>query len=131
VSDLDVAVVDFTLCERRKRTMSTQADLPQAVALYIKSADEHDTDALVSTLTEDAVVDDEGRVHRGKDEIRAWNKNSVERFGCRYDITNVATDGDETVATIRVSGNFSRSPISLFYQFALNDEKVARLTIHS
>jgi hypothetical protein len=111
--------------------MSTQADLPDAVAQYIQSADSHDTDALVATLTDDAVVDDEGRVHSGKEDIRSWNKNSVAKFACRYEITNVETVGDDTVATITVSGNFSRSPISLFYQFTLSDEKVARLSIHS
>lgn len=111
--------------------MSTQADLPEAVALYIKSADEHNTDALVSSLTEDAVVDDEGRVHQGKDDIRAWNKNSVAKFACRYDVTDVATYGDETVTTITVSGNFSRSPVSLFYRFIVSDGKVAQLRIHS
>ena len=62
--------------------MSTQADLPDAVAQYIQSADSHDTDALVATLTDDAVVDDEGRVHSGKEDIRAWNKNSVAKFAC-------------------------------------------------
>jgi len=111
--------------------MSTQADLPEAVALYIKSADEHNTDALVSSLTEDAVVDDEGRVHQGKDDIRAWNKNSVAKFACRYEVTDVATYGDETVTTITVSGNFSRSPVSLFYRFIVSDGKVAQLRIHS
>lgn len=111
--------------------MSSHEDLPQAVAQYIKSADDHDTDALVETLTDDAVVDDEGRVHKGKEEIREWNKNSVAKFACKYEITNVATEGNETVATITVSGNFSRSPVSLFYAFELSNEKVARLTIHS
>jgi hypothetical protein len=125
------SIVVFNARESRRTTMSTQADLPEAVALYIKSADEHNTDALVSSLTEDAVVDDEGRVHQGKDDIRAWNKNSVAKFACRYEVTDVATYGDETVTTITVSGNFSRSPVSLFYRFIVSDGKVAQLRIHS
>src|SRR5712691_4092192 len=52
-------------------TMSTK--LPQPIAAYIQAANAHDTQALLRTLTVDAVVTDEGREYHGHEEIRKWS----------------------------------------------------------
>jgi hypothetical protein len=104
-------------------------ELTGPVAEYFRAANAHDTNALASTLAEDAVVDDEGRVHEGVEAIAAWNRNSIEKFGCSYTPLEVVVDGEETVVTTTVSGNFSRSPIDLPYKFRVRDGKIARLQI--
>ena len=55
---------------------------PGAIDDYFRAIAEDDTDALVACFTDDAQVSDEGSVHRGPEEIRAWRERT--RSAYRY-----------------------------------------------
>ena len=55
---------------------------PRVIDAYFRAIAGDDTDALVACFTDDAEVSDEGSVHRGPEEIRAWRERT--RSAYRY-----------------------------------------------
>ena len=104
-------------------------NLPQPIASYFQAANAHDTDALLETFTTDAVVADESREYRGHEEIRKWSDWTIQEYHPTFEVTEVTQMGDETVATVQVSGTFDGSPISLQFHFTIERDKIAALTI--
>jgi ketosteroid isomerase-like protein len=103
--------------------------LPPAIATYIDASNARKADALVACFTPDAVVADEGRTCRGREEIRQWFAETVAAYAFTLEATNVAEQGSETVVTCRVTGTFEGSPIDLRYFFTLEGDQIAALTI--
>jgi len=58
--------------------------LPPTIARFIDASNARDLEAAVDCFGEEAVVEDEGRTHRGIAEVRAWKQATEERF--RYTI---------------------------------------------
>ncbi|WP_411032808.1 nuclear transport factor 2 family protein [Shinella sp. BYT-45] len=102
--------------------------LPEPVAAYF-AADQNDGDAVALCFTENAVVTDERRTHRGRDAIRRWKGEASAKFRYTADPVAVAKEGDQTVVTAHVSGDFPGSPVDLRYAFVLDGGKIARLEI--
>jgi hypothetical protein len=107
--------------------MSTKLSPP--IAAYIQAANAHDTEALLDTLSAEAVITDEGRAYQGHDEIREWSHRTNQEYQVTLDITDVNEASDETVVTAQVSGTFEGSPIPLRFHFTLIGDKIAALTI--
>jgi ketosteroid isomerase-like protein len=107
--------------------MSTQ--LPQPIAASMQAANAHDTQALLRTLTVDAVVTDEGRVYHGHEELREWSHRTNQEYQATLDVTEVTQVHEETVVTAQVAGTFDGSPIQLRYHFTLSGDKIATLAI--
>ncbi|MFC1430277.1 nuclear transport factor 2 family protein [Streptacidiphilus sp. N1-3] len=103
--------------------------LPAPVAAYLEAKQAHDSDALLAALTEDAVITDEGNEYRGSDAIRAWNEKASKAVGATYAVEDVAAVADRTVVAVEVAGNFPGSPVTLYFHFALRDDRIAALTI--
>lgn len=66
-----------------------------------------DLDAFLALFTEDAVVADEDREHRGTDAIRAW----------RAAVPPVTHAVRSAVAVAEVAGEFPGSPVTLEFRF--------------
>jgi hypothetical protein len=105
------------------------AVLPAAVEAYLQAKMDYDGDALLATLTGDAVITDEGRAHTGADDIRAWNDKASKEVAATYEVLDTAVVGERTVVALRVSGNFPGSPVPLYYFIALRDGKISALTV--
>src|SRR5258708_934802 len=103
--------------------------LPQPIAAYIQAANAHDTDALLAAFTADAVVADEGRKHRGHDEIREWSDRVIREYQTTLAALEIVQAHEETVVKTEVSGNFDGSPIQLRFHFVIAGDKIAALTI--
>lgn len=85
-------------------------DLPAPLPRYFADGDRSTQAPLFAP---DAIVLDEGQVHRGHEEIAAW-LNSVEtRYHPRYELLDANQDGARTVVTFKVSGTFAGSPAIL------------------
>jgi hypothetical protein len=81
----------------------------------------------LAQFTADAVVEDEGRTHRGIEAVRAW-RGEVPQV--RYDVEDVSADGAEYTARTMVSGDFPGSPVPLTFRFRFTaDGHIERLTI--
>lgn len=109
--------------------MDTSPDTaPDLVDRYFARAVDPDPSGYFALFAADAVVEDDGHVHRGIDAIRAW-RTSVPPV--RYDVraTTTAADG-ATVARVEVSGDFPGSPIDLTHTFGVTvDGRIGALTI--
>ncbi len=103
--------------------------LPAVVVEYLAAKQNHDSDALLATLTDDAVITDEGREYRGAAAIRAWQEEASAAVAATYAVEDSAAVGDRTVVAVRVAGNFPGSPVPLYFHVALRDDKISAVTV--
>jgi len=103
-------------------------ELPSAIAAYF-GADKGDPDAVANCFTDDALVTDEKKQHRGKEAIRAWKAESSTAYTYTVEPFDISTDDGRTVVTSHLAGNFPGSPIDLRYFFRLKGDKIAELEI--
>ncbi|MFB0874497.1 MULTISPECIES: nuclear transport factor 2 family protein [unclassified Sphingobium] len=103
-------------------------ELPSAIAAYF-GADKGDPDAVAACFTDDALVTDEKKEHRGKDAIRAWKAESTSAYTYTTEPFDIAVADGKTIVTSHLVGNFPGSPIDLRYFFRLEGDKIAELEI--
>ena len=103
--------------------------LPAPIAAYLQAKKDFDTDALLATLTDDAVITDEGTEYRGKAAIRGWNDRASKEVAATYEVKDVAIVDGRTVLAVLVAGKFLGSPVTLFFHVALREGRVAALTV--
>lgn len=105
-----------------------QIQLPKPIAAYFM-ADRDTATAVAACFTPDAVVQDEGRTHRGPSEIRAWRADVAAKFTYACEPLSVEQQGDAMVVTCRLEGAFPGSPANLRFYFRLAEEKIASLEV--
>jgi hypothetical protein len=103
--------------------------LPRVLADYFAATNAHDVGAMIAAFTEDATVHDEGRDHVGVAAIRAWMKETIEKYDYKVELIESSRNGSRAVALVSLRGTFPGSPITLQYDFTLSGERVARLEI--
>ncbi len=103
-------------------------ELPPPVTAYF-AADGAGADAVAGCFTENAVVLDEGREHRGRAEIAAWKQNAAAKY--RYTTAPIESWASDARVTVlgRVTGDFPGSPVQLRYVFTIEGDAIARLEI--
>ena len=108
--------------------MTTSTRLPSPIASYF-AADVGDANQVARCFTEDAVVIDEQREHRGQLAIARWKAEATAKY--RYTSVPIAVDvsGHEATVTARLTGDFPGSPVDLRYRFVLEGDRIARLEI--
>ncbi|MFG2054481.1 nuclear transport factor 2 family protein [Micromonospora sp. NPDC048930] len=101
---------------------------PPIIRRYFALAGQPDKDPYLALFADDAVVEDEGRTHRGIAEIRAWRRETPL---VSYEITDVEDTPAGTVVTATISGDFPGSPFpGLRFRFVDYDEThIRRLRI--
>lgn len=99
------------------------------VKAYFEGRNARDFTQALSGFSNDAVVRDESRTHRGPQEIRAWMMETIAAYDDRSELLNVEVDGDTVTATAEVSGNFPGSPITLRYRFVTGRGMISSLEI--
>lgn len=102
---------------------------PRVIDAYFRAIADDDTDALVACFTDDAEVSDEGSVHRGPEEIRAWRERTRSAYLYTADVLRAERDGDRYVITTRLSGDFPGSPVEVPYHFTLREGLFSNLDI--
>ena len=103
--------------------------VPRAIELYFRAIADDDSDALIACFTGDAEVSDEGSVHRGPEEIRAWRERTRSAYRYTAQVLRAERDGDRCVVTTRLTGDFPGSPVDLRYRFTLEGDGISRLEI--
>ncbi|MEH0819117.1 MULTISPECIES: nuclear transport factor 2 family protein [unclassified Micromonospora] len=103
-------------------------DTPEIISRYFALAGQPDRDAYFALFADDALVEDEGRQHRGIEAIRAWR---AETPLVSYEITDVEQTSEGTVVTATISGDFPGSPVAgLRFRFEEYDDRhIRRLRI--
>lgn len=99
-------------------------ELPAPLPQYFAAGDRI---ASAPLFAPDAVVLDEGHVHRGSEEIAAWLGSVERRYQPRYELIDASRDGARTVVTFKVSGTFPGSPVTLQQALVTDGDKIVSL----
>jgi hypothetical protein len=103
--------------------------LPPSIQTYFAAQPPQDGAAFAAAFTTWAVVHDEGKQHRGPEEIRRWWLASKARYRHHAEPLSQREDAGKTVVQARVTGDFPGSPAVLTFAFALDGGRIAALTI--
>ncbi|SFQ52443.1 NAD(P)-dependent dehydrogenase, short-chain alcohol dehydrogenase family [Variovorax sp. OK605] len=105
---------------------------PGAIARYLASHEETNTDLLAGCFIEDATVKDEGETRRGRAAIAAWRQASQAKYRFRLTPLGLLQDGTESFRLLtRVEGNFPGKRADLMHVFTLRDGLIASLEIRN
>lgn len=105
--------------------------LPKPIQTYFDSISPTDGDAVVAAFAPYASVHDEGRIHRGSDEIRSWWLSAQQKYKHRAEPIELLQMPAKTVVRAKVSGEFQGSPIVLSFTFGLAGNHITELEIGS
>ena len=103
--------------------------VPEVVRTWMTAHLAKDVDDQLALYAADVVVVDDGRTYTGRDEVEAWSRRAGSEFTYTTTVLGSGTDGDATVVTARLEGNFPGSPVELSYRFRLVGGLVSGLTI--
>jgi hypothetical protein len=101
-------------------------------AVYISMINGKNPAGFIELFAEDAVVDDAGRIIRGREAIRAWAASDI--FAADVTLDALDASGNESTATItaKVDGTFDRAglpdPLIMKFQIVALGEKITKLT---
>ena len=105
--------------------------IPHIVARYFAAEHEGDAKRLSLCFTEDGFVHDDGQSIRGQDAIRRWKEEADAKYKYTSEPLTASTNGHTVLVRARLTGNFPGSPIELNHVFAVSDDKIVSLEIHS
>jgi hypothetical protein len=102
---------------------------PDALALYFNLAADATVAELGAVFTDDAVVRDEARHHRGLLAIRDWRTETMARTPFTARPLSVETQDGVLTVPAKVTGTFPGSPLTLTHRFTLRDGRISALEI--
>lgn len=70
--------------------------IPPAITEFIDATNAGDSDAFVAAFTEDGSLDDWGRVARGHDGIRDWDRTDNIGKRSRFELVDITEEGPDT-----------------------------------
>src|SRR3981081_1677917 len=103
--------------------------LPPAIHLYVKAENAGEVESLWKCFAPDAIVRDEGRTYEGLAAIKRWKAETRKKYQHTVKALAVAREGDKTIVTNQLTGNFPGSPIEVRFVFGLEGDKIASLEI--
>ncbi|SEW39512.1 hypothetical protein SAMN05421841_2604 [Chryseobacterium wanjuense] len=104
-------------------------NLPIVLKNLLEAQKKSDSLLYSECFTDDAVVFDEGKTHKGKDKIRQWNEKSTEEYQFQMEPLEFSQEDKNSILKANVSGNFAGSPIVLTYTFQIENDKISSLKI--
>ena len=103
--------------------------LPKGIEAYFEADRNGGPDAVVAAFTENGIVKDKRKTHRGRNAIREWMADEAQQYSYTVEPFLISTDNGKTQVTARAVGDFPGSPVDLRFIFVLADDKVAKLEI--
>ena len=103
--------------------------LPTPIARYVDANAQLDVDGMLEPFASDAVVHDNGAVHRGLAEIRSLLEEAVVPAKAIFTPDTVRQEDGRVVVEGPAHGDFPGSPIRFTYRFTLEDGAIAALEI--
>lgn len=122
---------DLPSPRERKKPMSTELNLPHAVAALIAAQNNYDSTVFSEQFTIDATVYDEGQFYNGRPAIKQWNQMTNDKYSVTLTPVAFMNEDAHSILTVQVSGNFPGSPIDLKYQFTFERDQIKTLKISS
>ena len=113
--------------------MSKELQIPQAIAAFIDATNAHNSDEFLATLTDGAVIADEGQEYRGIAAIKKWSDEKYIGAKVTLEIVVLVHSNGKTIVTVKVDGNFDKSglpdPFLMDFHFTTDTNKIATLNI--
>lgn len=103
--------------------------LPAVITTYLTAHQARDLDPALACYTDDAVVTDEGRTHRGKHEIRDWLARAASEYTYTTELVAAHRVDDQYVAVNHLEGDFPGGAADLRFRFTLDGGRIAELVI--
>jgi ketosteroid isomerase-like protein len=103
--------------------------LPPVIQKYVEASNRHEIQSVLSCFSNDAVVHDEGETLHGKKAIESWIAKTIEKYKFQFKPLSVRDEELQVVVAIQVSGTFPGSPVTLDYQFKIDNDKIDSLEI--
>lgn len=103
--------------------------LPKSIEAYFDADREGSPEAIAATFTENGIVKDKGKTHKGRDAIRAWMAHEDQQYSYTVTPFYITTESEKTQVTAHAVGDFPGSPIDLRFFFVLAGDKIAELEI--
>lgn len=104
-------------------------DLPLPIQSYFDADQQPDGRQLLRLFAPDAVVQDEGKSHRGHPAITDWWQRAKQKYDHHAVPFEVTSNDGSVSARAMVTGNFPSSPAALTYTFRLEAQRIAALEI--
>ena len=109
------------------------AELPSAVADYVRATNLGDLDALLATFVDDALVNDQLQDYWGKEAITAWAARDIIGERLTLKVINTVPHYGHSIVTAHVDGLFDKrglpDPLVLVFYFSSYDNKIVQLII--
>ncbi len=103
--------------------------LPDPIRAFVETTNAGDSDAFVAIFTEDARLEDWGRVFTGPEGVRSWDGTDNIGKQSHFDVVSSepGTEPETYVVTLKVTGNGynGTGPMT----FRLHEGRIAGLTI--
>jgi len=103
--------------------------LPGPLSDYYSAESRNDIDALARLFSADCVVRDEGQTFNGQAAVASWMAGAKAKYNHRTEVLAARQDGDAWLVSVRVSGTFPNSPVTLAQRFRLSGDTIAALEI--
>jgi hypothetical protein len=103
--------------------------LPKAIEAYFAADRDGGPEDVAASFTEDGIVKDKGKAHKGRDAVRAWMADESQQYSYTVEPFLIAIENGKTLVTAHAVGDFPGSPIDLRFFFVLAGDKVAELEI--
>ena len=111
----------------------SKEQLPQAIAAFIEATNAHQSDELLATVSESAVLTDEGQTYRGIRAIKEWSDEKYIGAKVTLGIVDLMKSDSQTILTMKVDGNFDKTglpdPFLLDFYFTVDANKITALDI--
>jgi uncharacterized protein (TIGR03067 family) len=111
---------------------SMPEDLSELATDFIRMVNENDPNGFVAMFEDDAIVDDAGRIIRGRDAIRQWAAHDIYAASVTLDALDVNEYECGITITAKIDGTFDRKglpdPLVMTFDIALRCGEIARLT---
>jgi hypothetical protein len=108
--------------------VTMKIELPPVIAAFFAAHNTGETKDFNRLFTHDAIVSDEEHEYGGA-AIKEWIDGAFAKYRPMADIANLRVAGVQLIATAQVSGNFPGSPTELHYNFTLENDRIAVLSI--
>ena len=102
-------------------------NFPNVITALTKAQNNFDYVAYANCFSEDAVVFDEGKNHKGKKAIQQWIKQANEAY--QTTMKPLEYSESKKVLKAEVAGNFPGSPLILSYHFTFQNGLIESLNI--
>jgi hypothetical protein len=113
--------------------MSKNPQLPQPIQAFIEATNAHHRDEFLATLSDSAVITDEGQEYRGSGAIHEWSDEKYIGAKVTLEVVDLINRNGKTIVTLKVDGNFDKTglpdPFLMDFHFTIDKDKIAALDI--